>query len=83
MALLDRRERAGVPEALLAELAQRLEQPVAGLVGVDQLHHRLVDEVDHDPRRASSLPPTAAPHTASAASRSKLPANAERWVKAS
>ena len=48
MALLDRRQRPGRPEALLAELAQRLEQPVAGLVGVDQLHHRLVDQVDDD-----------------------------------
>ena len=46
MALLDRSQRPGRPEALLAELPQRLEQPVAGFVGVEQLHHRLVDEVD-------------------------------------
>ena len=62
MTLLDRPKRAGLPEPLLAELPQRLEQAVAGLVGVDQLHHRLVDKVDH--RRRAAPTPVAAGRTA-------------------
>ena len=48
MALLDRRQRPGLPQSLLAELPQRLQQPVPRLVGIDHLHHGPVDQIDHD-----------------------------------
>jgi hypothetical protein len=48
VALLDRRQRAGILQPLVAELAQGLQQAVPRLLWVDHVDHRLVDQVDDD-----------------------------------
>ena len=61
-------------QAVEPELAQRLEEPVPRLFEIDDLHHRLVDEVGEqvgDIGRASS----SSAQTCSAAWRSKPPTN--------